>query len=83
MANGCITVASRFGGVDGIVEDGENGYLCEQGNAEELTQVLQRIAGLEPSDAERIRQNGLRTVTDYTDDKVAEMYLKNIVNDSE
>ncbi len=79
MANGCITVASRFGGVDGIVEDGENGYLCEQGNAEELTRVLKRISELELSDAERIRQNGFHTVADYTDDKVAQMYLEDII----
>ena len=32
MLQGCIVIASRFGGVDGIIKDGENGFLCEEGN---------------------------------------------------
>ena len=29
MASGCITVCSKNDGVDGIIRDGINGFLCE------------------------------------------------------
>ena len=43
MALGCITIASRHEGIDGIIEDGVNGFLCEAGNSDELASIVSRI----------------------------------------
>ena len=40
MARGCITVASRDEGFDGIIQDGVNGFLCKSGDETELVQYL-------------------------------------------
>ena len=40
MAVGCITIASRQEGFDGIIKHGYNGFLCEAGNQEELEKLI-------------------------------------------
>ncbi len=81
MAAGCITVASLGGGVDGIIESEKNGYLSEQGNSEKLGELLNKIYSLSSTDVERIRENAAETVRAFTDSKVAEKYLQDIVAD--
>ena len=44
MARGCITIASRMKDLTGV--EGDNGFLCEAGNADELTQIIIRIKNL-------------------------------------
>lgn len=79
MANGCITVASKKGGVDGIIQNGVNGFLCEQGNEKELAQILLNINAMSYTEIAEIRENAAKTVENYTDSKVADMYLKHII----
>ncbi len=81
MAAGCITIASIGGGIDGIIESGKNGYLSEQGNSDKLGELLNTICSLSFNDVERIRENALLTVKSYTDSKVAEKYLQDIISD--
>ena len=81
MAAGCITVASLGGGVDGIIESEKNGYLSEQGNSEKLGELLNKIYSLSSTDVERIRENAAETVRTFTDSRVAEKYLQDIVTD--
>ena len=81
MAAGCITVASLGGGVDGIIESEKNGYLSEQGNSDKLGELLNKIYSLSSTDVERIRENAADTVRAFTDSKVAEKYLQDIVTD--
>lgn len=78
MLQGCIVIASRFGGIDGIVIDGENGFLCEEGNAEELAEVFKKIIRLSPEEKERIARNAIETAKKFTDANVAKMYLESI-----
>lgn len=78
MAASCITIASRNGGVDGIIEDGVNGYLCEQGNYLELGKILSSIAGEETKKLIKVVRNGYLTANEYSDSKVAQKYLLEI-----
>lgn len=79
MAKGCIVIASKEEGMDGIIKDGENGFLCQAGNEEELSKILVKIKNLSPSERVKISMNALNTVKDYTDRKVAELYLSKIL----
>lgn len=76
MAAGCITIASKNGGVDGIIQYGENGFLCNQGDSNHLKEIFRDINGMSTNDILRIRENGYRTVQRYTDAIVADNYLK-------
>lgn len=75
MANGCLTVASRHEGMDGIIHDGENGFLCTAGDWKELRGIIDRINGLSPEDKQRISEAAVKTSQALTDAKVAENYL--------
>lgn len=80
MARGCITIASRNEGIDGVIVDGENGFLCEAGNYHELAAIINKIKSLSPQERKVISMNARQTALRLTDKKAAGIYLKNIKN---
>lgn len=78
MARGCIAIASRDEGFDGIIRDGENGFLCEAGNAEELAKIIHRINAMTPAERQAISENGMETARQMTDYKMAKEYINNL-----
>lgn len=74
MASGCITVCTKGDGIDGIIQDGENGFLCEN----DIEKTISRI--LEFPDKNRILENTYITISNLTEEKTAENYLSNIIN---
>lgn len=78
MLAGCIVVASRNEGVDGIIIDGYNGFLCEAGNKTELDQIISKIRSLQKEQLEQISNNAINTATEYSDSNVAKQYLLKI-----
>lgn len=79
MLAGCATIASKNGGVDGVIVDGENGFLSEQGNANALTEKISAIENLKNKDLNALRQKGIVTAIKYSDKNVAEKYLKDVI----
>lgn len=75
MARGCIVVASRNEGMDGIIEDGVNGFLCEAGNEVELSSIILKIRNMSSEELNRMSQKGIETAHNYTDSKVAKDYI--------
>lgn len=75
MARGCITIASRDEGFDGIIEDGKNGFLCKAGDEKELATILRRIKVMSSAERKRISEGAMATARELTDEKVAKMYL--------
>ena len=75
MALGCITIAARHEGIDGIILDGENGFLCEAGNASELEEIITKIREMSPADLGRISQKAKETALAYSDVNVAKNYI--------
>ncbi len=80
MAAGCITIASRNEGFDGIIRHGENGFLCEAGNEQELTELLTQIRQMPPEQLKLISDNARKTAIEMTDVKCAENYLKAVLS---
>lgn len=78
MAAGCITIASRNEGFDGIIVDGVNGFLCEAGNVEELTSIFNKIIRMDSSSLNKISKNAVKTAQEMTDSKMAERYISDI-----
>ena len=78
MLQGCITVAAWEGGVDGIIKDGVNGFLCKQDDPEDLAAVIKKIVQLAPDKLQEISKKAQQTALEYTDSKVAARYLAEI-----
>lgn len=78
MARGCITIASRDEGFDGVIVDGENGFLCEAGNAQELAVIIQAINSMTAQERQRISDNAIETAKRLTDGNAAKMYIDDV-----
>lgn len=79
MSQGCIVVASKNGGMDGIIENGVNGFLCEQGNKDELIRVCNNIRSMSKQEKVQISLNAFKTAKKYSYSNVAKEYLNNVL----
>ena len=82
MAKGCITIATKGQGIDGIIVDGYNGFLCESNNPKALAKVIDKIRELSSEALSEISKNAQNTASQLTDKKVAEEYIKHALNDA-
>ena len=78
MSKGCITIASRNEGMDGIIEDGVNGFLCEAGNENELCDIINRIQTMSEDSLKQMSAEARRTALELTDSNVAKNYIENL-----
>lgn len=79
MLQGCLTIASKGQGFDGIIRDGENGFICEPGNQEDLEKVYKRIASLTVDERNKIGQAAIDLAIHFSEHEVAERYLNDIL----
>lgn len=79
MARGCITIASRNQGFDGVIKDGINGFLCGSGDSEELARVIARINAMTPEERQEISENAIKTAKWLTDKNAAAMYINDVI----
>ena len=80
MSTGCIPIASRDEGFDGIIVDGENGFLCKAGDSDELSDIFKRICNMSNEELQKISNAAIDTAKRMTDKKVAEAYIEAVVN---
>lgn len=78
MAQGCITIASLKEGFDGIIRDGENGFLCRAGDIDSLASTIRRIREMSPTELKRISDNAVTTARGLTNVKAAAAYLEQL-----
>ena len=79
MSMGCITIASKNEGMEGIIEDGVNGFLCKAGNEEELATIINKLNTMPQEELNRISQKAKETALRLTDEKVAKSYVDAIM----
>lgn len=80
MARGCITIASRDEGFDGVIIDGENGFLCKAGAPEELARIIIRINSMPANDRQRISDAALDSARNLTDLNAAKRYIESVMS---
>lgn len=56
-----LVIASRIGGIPEIIKDGENGFLFEAGNIQNLEETIKKVYGLAPDIRQKIKQKALET----------------------
>lgn len=76
MAMGLIPIGSRNEGIDGIIVDGKNGFLCEAGNVKELSAIIRKINNMSTTELIEMSNNARQTAMEFSDFKVAEKYIE-------
>lgn len=78
MGASCITVASKNGGIDGVIKDGQNGFLIEEGSEEELYELIKNMVVTDSETLKKIASNAYETALNFSEDKVAIDYLNKV-----
>ena len=82
MAASCITIGSKGEGIDGILVNNENGFLCDPDNNEELRDTIISIANMNSSRLIDIASSAYNTALANSDSKAAELYLNNVLENN-
>ena len=80
MARGCIVVASRDEGMEGVIENGKNGFLCEAGNSKELANIICQIKEMPDEERRAISDAAIATSIKLTDVAVAKDYIETVIS---
>lgn len=80
MSRGCIVIASRGEGMEGIITHGKNGFLCEAGNAVELADIIKQVRDLSVEERIRISKAAIATSLKLTDVSVAKDYIDTVID---
>ena len=78
MSRGCICIGSIGQGIDGVIIDGVNGFLCHSGNVEELKAKIAYINSLSSEEKRTIASNARKTAESLSDKNVAQMYIDEV-----
>lgn len=78
MINGCITVGTKGEGIDGIIENGINGFLVEPKSEESVLHTLEMILSLPGEETRRISMAATETGKKFNEPAMAECYLSKI-----
>lgn len=71
LSQGCLVIATEGQGVDGIIKDKENGFLCKFKDVDSLTQAFDVIASMSEDEIHRLTENGIATARSMTDRQLA------------
>lgn len=78
MACSCITVGVENEGIDGIIKNGENGFLINP-TQQEIKNILSKISQFNEQQVKDILQNCYNTAISYNSAHCANEYIENIL----
>ncbi len=78
MAASCLAIGSIGEGIDGIINDGENGFLVTPADIGALTKSLNNVCSMDKNDIVKIVENGYQTVQRFSDTEAAKDYLSKV-----
>lgn len=76
MAQGCITIGSKNEGIDGVIVDGENGFLVNPGCVDSLSQCIKKIADMKIEQRTKIIQSAYHDASQMTDYEMSMKYFQ-------
>lgn len=80
MGKGLITIGTKGQGIDGIIRNGENGFLCKSNDIGELVKIIKRIISLDAIELQNISAKAIKTAKLLTDINAAKNYINAIIN---
>ncbi|MBI9107217.1 MAG: glycosyltransferase family 4 protein [Spirochaetales bacterium] len=78
MSQGCIVVAAKAQGIDGVIVDGKNGFLEPLEDIDSLSKTLSKLSCLDEKSIKKISENALHTASRMYDNILAEDLIKKI-----
>lgn len=79
MLHGCLVIASKDGGFDGIIINGVNGFICNPGDFEMLKTIYKKINSMSKHERDSISENAIKTALSFSEKNVAKQYLEDII----
>lgn len=76
MSQGLVTIGTRGEGIDGMIVDGENGFLAPYGDSGALKELLIKIARMSTGEYGRLSRAAIATANSMTESEAARTYLK-------
>ena len=80
MGKGLISIGTIGQGIDGVIRDGENGFLCESQNPKMLSNLIKKLVALPIDEKIKISLAAQQTATNMTDIKMAKYYIDSVRN---
>ena len=78
MAKGCVVLGAYGWGIDGIVRNGENGFLAEPGDKASLRKAVAQILSLDSDRKEQLLRSSYETVSKLTAREAGQSYLRKV-----
>ncbi len=79
MAKANIIIGAKNWGIDGVILNNQNGFLCNPRDEEDIKSVIIKLFNSDVSFKKDILIKMEDTIRLFTDEKVAESYIKNII----
>ncbi len=76
MMHGCITVGTENEGIDGIIINGENGFLVKPNSAESVLKVIKEIVKMDDYQIQAISDKAVETAKYYNEHDMSLRYLE-------
>ncbi len=76
MMHGCITIGTENEGIDGIIVDGENGFLVKPNSEESVLAVLKKVIQLSEEQIQSISETAIKTAEYYNEKDMSLRYLE-------
>ena len=78
MSRGAIPIGSRGEGIDGVIHDGQNGFLLPAGDKDALARLFERLHAMPAEEVRALSQNAWESVEALRADKLAESVLASL-----
>ena len=78
MSRGAIPIGSRGEGIDGVVREGQNGFLLPAGDKDALARLFERLHAMPAEEVRALSQNAWESVEALRADKLAESVLASL-----
>jgi len=79
MASGLPVIGTLTGGIPDIIEDGKNGYLVEEKDAQAIAQAIDKVFASE-KEYNYLQKNALETGKKYDYKEIAKKYSERYVD---
>ncbi|MGF1834826.1 glycosyltransferase [Photobacterium sanguinicancri] len=83
LSQGCIVIAAKNEGIDGVVNDGQNGFLTSIGDVNNLSKILTKLYLMNSSDVTNLSFNGIETAKKMQNKTLAKDFIDNLVESRE
>ena len=75
LSLGCLTIASKYGGGSEMIQDGQNGFLCEP-TIQGIMETFERVSALSAKSALQVKKQAILTQQRYTIHTIGKQYEK-------